>query len=138
MWNFAPKGLKRLYGEEMAKGVPPDTVEQSSQGAALLDEMRDPEQLRALFGVEGTYPHRRPQRYVEPRRSPWPAFDLPQRRKRARNLRRWTWETILGSGKAGVILAGSDANSYPTDFRRAIDQLFSREICVCNRLVAML
>ena len=46
--NFAHKGLKRLYSEESAKGVPPDTVDKLRKMLAYLDNMEDPEELRAL------------------------------------------------------------------------------------------
>ena len=47
--NFAHKGLKRLYSEESAKGVPPDTVDKLRKMLAYLDNMEDPEELRALL-----------------------------------------------------------------------------------------
>ncbi len=43
--NFVHKGLKRLYAEDSAKGVPPDTV---GKLLAFLDDMPDPEELRSL------------------------------------------------------------------------------------------
>jgi proteic killer suppression protein len=46
--TFAHKGLKRLYSEEIAKGVPPDTVEKLRKMLAFLDDMLDPEELRSL------------------------------------------------------------------------------------------
>ena len=46
--NFAHKGLKRLYAEDSAKGVPPDTVAKLRKMLAFLDDMQDPEELRAL------------------------------------------------------------------------------------------
>ncbi|MGC2658206.1 MAG: type II toxin-antitoxin system RelE/ParE family toxin [Bryobacteraceae bacterium] len=46
--NFTHKGLKRLYTEQSTKGVPADTVEKLRKMFAFLDEMRDPEELRAL------------------------------------------------------------------------------------------
>jgi proteic killer suppression protein len=46
--NFAHKGLKRLYAEDSAKGVPPDTVGKLRNMLAFLDDMQDPEELRAL------------------------------------------------------------------------------------------
>jgi proteic killer suppression protein len=47
--NFAHKGLKRLYAEDVAKGVPPDTVGKVRKMLAFLDDMQDPEELRALL-----------------------------------------------------------------------------------------
>jgi toxin HigB-1 len=47
--NFFHKGLKRLYAEDSAKGVPPDTVDKLRKMLAFLDDMEDPEELRALM-----------------------------------------------------------------------------------------
>ena len=46
--NFVHKGLKRLYAEDIAKGVPPDTVAKLRKMLAFLDDMQDAEELRAL------------------------------------------------------------------------------------------
>ena len=46
--DFTHKGLKRLYTEAIAKGVPPDTVDKLRKMFAYLDNMEDPEELRAL------------------------------------------------------------------------------------------
>ena len=46
--NFANKGLKRLYAEDSAKGVAPDTVDKLPKMLGFLDDMEDPEELRAL------------------------------------------------------------------------------------------
>ena len=46
--NFAHKGLKRLYSEDSAKGVPADTVGKLRKMFAYLDTVEDPEELRAL------------------------------------------------------------------------------------------
>jgi len=46
--NFAHKGLKRLYTEGSAKGLPPDAVSKLRKMFAFLDNMGDPEELRAL------------------------------------------------------------------------------------------
>jgi toxin HigB-1 len=46
--NFSHKGLKRLYSEDSAKGVPPDTVDKLRKMFAYLDNMEDPEELRTL------------------------------------------------------------------------------------------
>jgi toxin HigB-1 len=45
---FAHKGLKRLYVDGTAKGVPPDTVDKLRKMFAYLDNMNDAEELRAL------------------------------------------------------------------------------------------
>ena len=46
--NFTHKALKRLYVEDNAKGVPSDTVDKLRKMFAFLDDMKDPEELRAL------------------------------------------------------------------------------------------
>jgi toxin HigB-1 len=46
--SFVHRGLKRLYAEDVAKGVPPDTVDKLRKMLAFLDDMQDPEELRAL------------------------------------------------------------------------------------------
>ena len=46
--NFVHKGLKKLYAEDNAKVVPPDTVSKLRKMLAFLDDMEDPEELRAL------------------------------------------------------------------------------------------
>ena len=46
--NFVHKGLKRLYTEDVAKGVPPETVDKLRKMLAFLDDMQDVEELRAL------------------------------------------------------------------------------------------
>jgi proteic killer suppression protein len=46
--NFAHKGLKRLYEEDSTKGVPPETVDKLRKMLTFLDDMADPEEVRAL------------------------------------------------------------------------------------------
>jgi plasmid maintenance system killer protein len=46
--DFRHKGLERLYQEAAARGVPPDTVDKLRKMLACLDNMEDPEELRAL------------------------------------------------------------------------------------------
>ncbi len=46
--SFAHKGLKGLYSEDSAKGVPPDTADKLRKIFAFLDNMEDAEELRAL------------------------------------------------------------------------------------------
>ena len=48
--NFTHRGLKRLYSEDSAKGVPPDTVDKLRKMFAFLDNMEDAEELRTLTG----------------------------------------------------------------------------------------
>lgn len=42
------KGLKKLYTEDIARGVPPDTVDKLRKMLAFLDDMQDPEELRSF------------------------------------------------------------------------------------------
>jgi proteic killer suppression protein len=46
--SFTHKGLKRLYEDENAKGVPPDTVDKLRKMFAFFDAMQDAEELRAF------------------------------------------------------------------------------------------
>jgi proteic killer suppression protein len=47
--NFVHKGLKKLYyTDDTTKGVPADTVAKLRKMFAFLDDMDDPEELRAL------------------------------------------------------------------------------------------
>jgi proteic killer suppression protein len=46
--GFEHKGLKRLYLEDDAKGVPADAADKLKKMLAYLDNMADPEELRAL------------------------------------------------------------------------------------------
>lgn len=47
--SFAHKGLRRFYEEGSSQGVPPDTVEKLRKILAYLDNLEDPEELRALM-----------------------------------------------------------------------------------------
>jgi toxin HigB-1 len=46
--NFVHKGLKKLYADDVTKSVPPDAVDKLRKMLAFLDDMEDPEELRAL------------------------------------------------------------------------------------------
>lgn len=46
--NFIHKGLRALYFDDTAKGVPPDVADKLRKMLAFLDDMQDPEELRAL------------------------------------------------------------------------------------------
>jgi toxin HigB-1 len=46
--SFVHKGLKKLYVDDVGKGIPPDTVDKLRKMLAFLDDMEDPEELRAL------------------------------------------------------------------------------------------
>ena len=42
------KGLHKLYAEDSARGVPPDSEDKLRKMLAFLDDMQEPEELRAL------------------------------------------------------------------------------------------
>jgi len=46
--DFAHKGLKRLYEEDVERGVPPASVDRIRKMLAFLSEMAGPEELRSL------------------------------------------------------------------------------------------
>ena len=46
--SFTHKGLKKLYMEDIAKGVPPDSADKLRKMMAFLDDMQEPEELRSL------------------------------------------------------------------------------------------
>ena len=77
--NFIHKGLKRLYLEDDGKGLPPDAVDKLRAMLTFLQDMRDPENLRA-------FPH-------------WKAHQLTGERKRVWSLnvtRNWRLTFRLG------------------------------------------
>jgi proteic killer suppression protein len=46
--SVSHKGLMKLYKEDSAKGLPPDTVDKLRKMLTFLDEMDGPDELRAL------------------------------------------------------------------------------------------
>ena len=46
--NILHKGLKKLYLEDSAKGLPPDAVDELRAMLTYLQDMQDPEKLRAF------------------------------------------------------------------------------------------
>jgi len=46
--NFSHKGLHKLYAEDSARSVPPDSADKLRKMLAFLDDMQEPEELRAL------------------------------------------------------------------------------------------
>jgi proteic killer suppression protein len=46
--NFVHKSLKKLYTEDSAKGLPPDTVDKLRAMLSFLQDMKDPETLRVF------------------------------------------------------------------------------------------
>lgn len=46
--NFAHKGLRKLYEDDVAKGVPADSADKLRKMFAFLDDMGEPEELRSL------------------------------------------------------------------------------------------
>jgi toxin HigB-1 len=47
--NFVHKGVKKLYVDDVAKGVPPDSVEKLRKMLGFLDDMEETEEMRALL-----------------------------------------------------------------------------------------
>jgi plasmid maintenance system killer protein len=85
--GFAHKGLKRLYEDNSAKGVPPDTVDKLRKMLAFLDTMQEADELRAVtvWKVHTLLGGRK--RHMEFKRHAQPPPDVLDRR-RAANLRR--------------------------------------------------
>lgn len=46
--NFLHKGLKKLYLDDTHKGLPPDAVDKLQAMLSFLQDMQDPEKLRAF------------------------------------------------------------------------------------------
>ena len=46
--SFVHKGLKRLYEDDSAKGVPPGTADKLRKMFAFLDAMQEADELRSL------------------------------------------------------------------------------------------
>ena len=46
--NFVHKGLKRLYLEDSARGLPPDAVDKLRAMLTFLQDLEDPEKVRAF------------------------------------------------------------------------------------------
>jgi toxin HigB-1 len=46
--SFAHKGMRRLYGEDSVRGIPPDAAAKLRKMLAFLDNMQDPEELHSL------------------------------------------------------------------------------------------
>jgi toxin HigB-1 len=46
--SFAHPGLKRLYADDTAKGVPPDAMDKFRKMLVFLDDMENHEELRSL------------------------------------------------------------------------------------------
>jgi proteic killer suppression protein len=74
--NFIHKGLKRFYTEDSAKGVPPGTVDKLRKMFAFLDDLNDPEELRALTAWKVHTLAGEPQGRMEPKRYPQPPFNV--------------------------------------------------------------
>jgi proteic killer suppression protein len=51
--NFVHKGLKRLYSEDNAKGVPSDTVDKLRKMFTFLDSMEGTDEFRTLPAWKG-------------------------------------------------------------------------------------
>ncbi len=46
--SFVHEGLKALYADDVAKGVPPDSADKLRKMLVFLDNMQNPEELRSL------------------------------------------------------------------------------------------
>jgi toxin HigB-1 len=46
--GFAHKGLRALYANDTARGVPPESVDKLRKMLAFLDNMQSPEEMRFL------------------------------------------------------------------------------------------
>ena len=46
--SFAHKGLRKLYTDEIAQGVPPNSADKLRKMLSFLDNMQNPEELRSL------------------------------------------------------------------------------------------
>ena len=46
--SFVHKGLRALYRDDDARGLPPDSVDKLRKMLAYLDDMEDPAELRSL------------------------------------------------------------------------------------------
>ncbi len=84
--SFAHKGLNRLYSEDSAKGVPPDTVDKLQKMFAFLDTMQDADELRALTSWKVHTLTGDRKRHLEFERYPQWTFDVSYRGQ-AQNLR---------------------------------------------------
>jgi proteic killer suppression protein len=50
--TFLHKGLKKLYLEDSAKGLPPDAADKLRAMLTFLQDMQNPDTLRALPAME--------------------------------------------------------------------------------------
>jgi len=62
--DFADKGLKKLYAEDNARRVPPDSADKLRKMLAFLEDMQDPDELRSL-------PARKAHTLASDRRGTW-------------------------------------------------------------------
>ena len=46
--TFAHKGVRKLYEDDIARGVPPDSADKLRKMLAFLDDMQNAEELRSL------------------------------------------------------------------------------------------
>ena len=46
--SFVHKGLKQFYEQDIARGIPAESVDKLRKMLTFLDEMRDPDELHAL------------------------------------------------------------------------------------------
>jgi plasmid maintenance system killer protein len=62
------QGLKRLYEDDNAKGVPSDSADRLRKMLAFLEAMQETDELRTLAAWKAHTLDRRPQRHVELKR----------------------------------------------------------------------
>jgi hypothetical protein len=63
--SFSHKGPKRLYEDNSAKGVPPDTVDKVRKMFAFLDAMQEADEFAGPYRMESSHIVGRPQRHME-------------------------------------------------------------------------
>jgi toxin HigB-1 len=75
--TFVHKGLKKLYLEDSVKNLPPDAVDKLRAMLTFLQDMQNPEKLRAFPLWKAPSAHRDPQGSLEPARHSQLATDVP-------------------------------------------------------------
>ena len=80
--NFVHKGLKRLYLEDDVKGLAPDATVKLRAMLTFLQDMQNPEKLRAFPLWKAHLTHRKPQRSLESARHAQLAADVSDQGRR--------------------------------------------------------
>jgi len=110
------RGLKRLYVDDMARVVPPDTVDKLRKMLAFLDDIADLGRIADASVMEGAYTDRRPQGHLESGRHGQSPADVLHRQFRARDQRREFRGLPLKSG--GEVTVPIKNPPHPGDFVR--------------------